>query len=163
MRLKEVALITSPRGLKGEISLVCYLSDYLSLKNYSPLTDKENEYWITSVNMLGKRLIAKVKNIDSRTEAEKLRGRVLFADSVKFPVLDSDEFFPDDLLNMKIKLKDGKDYGIIKQCYNFGAGEIIEITLHDSCKTIMLPFDKNYFPNLDKSSKIAVLNLPETI
>ena len=163
MGLEQVAVITSAHGLNGEIYLISYVSDYLSLKYYSPLTDKEKEYYITSIRPHGKKIIAKIKNINSRTEAELLKNTPLFTDKSKFPSLNSEEFFSNDLKNMKVILEDETEYGTIKDCYNFGAGEIVEITLRDSSKTILLPFNKDCFPTINKANKIATLILPKII
>ncbi len=163
MSLRRVAVINSAHGLMGHVFITSFVTNYSSLKDYSPLTDKKRVYSIIKIRLSGMRIIAKIKGVDSRNDAEKLRGIVLFAGESKFPVLNEGEFFHSELEGMRVVSNQGFEYGVIKGCYNFGAGDVVEITLRNSTKTILFPFDNDFFPFVSRKDKVVTLVLPEII
>lgn len=161
--LKKVASITTAHGLLGCVRLRCFLDSYLSLLECSPLTDGSVDYHIDGIKLCGKKIIAKISHINSRSEAELSRNIDLLTNKDKLPILEEGEYFANDLINMQVILQDNTNYGVIKQFYNFGAGEIVEITLQNSTKTSLLPFNKAYFPLINKDNSTATLVLPDII
>lgn len=160
MLLERVASIVSAHGLAGELSLISYVANYSSLKEYSPLTDKTVDFNIINIRSVGGRVIAKIEHVNSRTEAEHVVGVDLFTERNKFPQLDFDDFFLHDLINISLVLEDGQEYGVIVGCYNFGAGELVEVRLKDEmAQTIFLPFNKQHFPLIKKGCVLTTVIL----
>ncbi len=158
---KEAGIIIAAHGLKGHIKIKCFLEDYNSLHDYSPIVIEEKPYHLDNIRDCGKSIIAKFQEINSRDQAESLIKLPLLIDTKKLPKLNSDEYYCSDLINIPVLLTDKTKYGTIINVYNFGAGEIVEIAIDQSKDTIMLPFNTECFPSIDLDKFEATVNLPE--
>ncbi len=164
MQLKHVATIGAAYGLTGETLLFSYVEEYSSLKKYSPLQDNNGKHYnISTIRKSGKKIIARFEEIKSRTEAEQLRNTLLLAEREKLPSLAKDEFFSHDLIGFTVILENKAKYGTISNFYNFGAGNIVEINLNDSQKTVLLPFEDQYFPIIIPDNKTVTIMSPDII
>ena len=161
--MQVIAIITSAHALRGHVKLKCLVQDYLSLYNYSPLHADDKSYHLDDMKLSGKSIIAKFKGIDSREQAEALHNVSLYTDASKLPQLHDDEYYYNDLINMQVILPDNSCYGKITNVYDFGAGEVVKIEIHASQQTIILPFNKECFPSVNKSKAEATLILPDII
>lgn len=163
MLLEQVGLIKAPYGIKGEVSLVSYVSNPLSLKKYSPLINGKKYYNISNVRQSNKKVIVKIHGIESRNEAENLVGTVLYAQRSRFPRLGKNEFFASELIGVKVLLPDSTEYGEITECYDFGAGPIIEVKLENNSDELLLPFNTEYFPEVNRNERTVTLILPKIV
>ena len=89
-------------------------------------------------------MIAEIKNIISRTNAELLRNKKLFIKKTKLPSLIENEFYHNDLVGLQVILEDNNIFGNIKKIHNFGSCDIIEILLYNSKKHHVAFLQKTY-------------------
>ena len=148
--------IVAAHGIKGEVKFSCYTVFPFAMGHYGTV-ENQNKSKKFSIKIVGNtsssNVRLKIKGIDDRNAAENLIGVELYADRNVFPPLAEDEFYPMDIIGLKVCLKQAdKVVGEVVAFHNFGAGEIIEIKLQDKKQTEMLPFTKAYVPviNLDE-------------
>ena len=65
------------------------------------------------------------------------------------PELAEDEYYHADLIGLDVIEKDsGRSLGNVSGIYNFGAGEILEIKMSGGGKLEMIPFTRQYVPDV---------------
>ncbi|QGR02948.1 16S rRNA processing protein RimM [Ehrlichia ruminantium] len=159
-----LGIITSPHGIKGHVKIKTFTENPENFTSYGELTDGITTYNINTIQVTSKNtVIAKIKDITSRTQADLLRNKKLFIEKTKLPDLIENEFYYNDLVGLQVLLEDNNIFGSIKKIHNFGSCDIIEILLYKSKKSTMLPFTKNIFTHVNTKERYVVLKLPEII
>ena len=137
-----IAKITKPHGVRGDAKLISYSEVPDDIFNYPCLYDeKQNEYKLKCKSKNANIFIITINNITCRTAIENLAGTKLYIAREALPESSDDECYLNDLINVEILDADKKLQGHILQMHNFGAGDIIEMKIIDSEKTIYLPFE----------------------
>lgn len=140
-----LAAITSAHGVAGEVRLKLLGEGLDALKahktfNGGALTLKK----VRSDNKGG--AIARFAGVDGRGAAEKMRGTTLSVSREELPQLSEDEYYHADLIGLTAHTDTGRVIGTVAAVQNYGATDIIEITLDPvpvkGMKTIMLPMTK---------------------
>lgn len=136
-----MAEIVGVHGIKGEVKLISHASSPDILVKLGPLSDEKGvrQFEITSLHPHKTHYITRLKGIDDRTQAEKLRGTKLYIERSKFPELDDGEYYQADLIGFDVLDKSGTRLGAVVSFENFGAGELLQIR-DDDGKTSFLPF-----------------------
>ncbi|MCK5284772.1 MAG: 16S rRNA processing protein RimM [Alphaproteobacteria bacterium] len=144
-----IGKIVAAHGVKGLVKILSF-GDDTELLNGTIYIDESGEksLSITLKNKLGKYILAEIKEITDRTQAEKLRGIELFIDKSTLPALkDEDSFYFEDLIGLDV-IESDKIIGTILSVKNFGAGDLLEIRL-SSGKDFFLPFLKETVPEIN--------------
>jgi 16S rRNA processing protein RimM len=92
----------------------------------------------------------RIEGVNTRTEAEKLVGTKIYTYKEDLPELESDgEFYMDDLIGLPVVDMQDSNIGEVKGCFNFGAGDILEISFTKG-KNEMILFTHENFPEVSK-------------
>lgn len=130
-----VGIITSAHGIKGQVKIKTFTQECDNITKYGNLYTKSGqEIEITSIRILtNNSIVATLKNIITRNQAEELRDTKLFVLKEHLPTLDEDHFYYDDLIGLDVfktpRSEGDEPIGSVLQLYNFGAGDIIELQL----------------------------------
>ena len=115
-----------------------------------PPKSGNNHYQIKVTGHSKELLRVKIKGIDDRTSAERLRGTEFYVSRDVLPELDEDEYYLEDLVGLKVRLSEGgNDVGEVIGVYNFGAGDVLEVKEISGGKRNMLPFTKAFVPEVN--------------
>ncbi|NUY39413.1 16S rRNA processing protein RimM [Wolbachia endosymbiont of Litomosoides brasiliensis] len=160
-----MGVITSPHGIKGAVKVKTFTEKPENISLYGKLISDGENYDIGSVSVIGDNLVvATISGVNSRNEAELLRNKKLYIERNKLPKLsDENEFYQSDLVNMEVRLGNDELYGYIKSIYNFGSGDILEISVISTKENIMLSLTKEIFPYVNVKKRYITLNMPEFI
>jgi 16S rRNA processing protein RimM len=160
-----IAKFGAAHGVRGEIRLWPFTEDPQSVASYGPLEteDGKRRFEIESVRAAKHHLVARIKGIDSREDAEKLNNLELYVTRDKLPATDDDEFYHADLIGLAAVAPDDAPLGRIIAVHNFGAGDIIEISFENGGGTKLLPFSNAVVPTVDLAAKRVVIVLPDEI
>ena len=156
-----VGQILGAHGVRGLVKLASFTEDPEAITQYGALTDEAGTR-VFSVELVGAnkgQWIARIDAVDDRDVAQALSGTRLFVDRDRLPPPDEDEFYHADLIGLRVELPDGTALGTVAAMHNFGAGDIIEISLA-SGKRPLLPFDRQTVPEIDPASGRLVIDPP---
>jgi 16S rRNA processing protein RimM len=159
-----VARIGAAHGVRGEVKLWTFTEDPLAVKHYGPLMTKDGarHFEVTHAREAKDHLVATLKGIATREEAERLNGIELYIARDKLPETDEDEYYHADLIGLAAVTSADASIGRVIAIHNFGAGDIIEIAPpHGS--TMLLPFTNAVVPTVDIAGGRVVIELPEEI
>jgi len=153
-----VAAVATAHGVRGALKLRCFTDQPEDVASYGPLFNRQGErlFEITIVGDTKGGVIAKADGIDSREDAEALRGLELFVPRSALPEPDDDEFYYQDLEGLVAMDGDGQRMGIVKKVVNHGAGDLVEIAGDDG-ETLIFPFDKATVPAVDLTGRTLII------
>ena len=159
-----VARIGAAHGVRGAVKLWTFTEDPLAVKAYGPLVTKDGarQFEVTHAREAKGHLVATLKGIATREEAERLNGVELYIARDKLPATDENEYYHADLIGLDAVNAANEPLGRVIAIHNFGAGDIIEIA-PPSGATMMLPFTNAVVPSVDLASGCVVIELPAEI
>jgi 16S rRNA processing protein RimM len=160
-----VARIGAPHGVGGAVKLWTFTEDPLAVKRYGPLMteDGARQFEVMDAREAKGHLVATLKGIATREEAEKLNGLELYIAREKLPATDDDEYYHADLIGLAAVSSANEPLGRVIAIHNFGAGDIIEIAPPEGAQTMLLPFTNAVVPTVDLKSGRVVIELPDEI
>jgi 16S rRNA processing protein RimM len=150
--------------VRGAVKLWTFTEDPLAVKAYGPLATKDGvrQFEVTSAREAKGHLVATLKGIATREDAERLNGIELYVAREKLPDTDEDEYYHADLIGLAAVNAANEPLGRVIAIHNFGAGDIIEIA-PPSGATMLLPFTNAVVPTVDVAAGRVVIELPDEI
>ncbi len=159
-----IARIGAAHGVGGAVKLWTFTEDPFAVKSYGPLTTKDGarQFEVTHVREARDHLVATLKGVTSRDEAERLNGIELYVARDRLPATDDDEYYHADLIGLAAVNAADEPLGRVIAIHNFGAGDIIEIAPSNGA-TLLLPFTNAVVPTVDIAGGRVVIELPAEI
>src|SRR5215471_10122306 len=159
-----VARIGAAHGVRGQVKLWTFTENPMSLMRYGPLAteDGARQFEVTHAREAKGYLVATLKGITTRSEAERLNGLELYVARDKLPAIADGEYYHADLIGLAAVTTTGEPLGRVVAIHNFGAGDIIEIAPPDGL-TMLLPFSNAVVPAVDVAAGRVVIDLPREI
>ena len=159
-----IARIGAPHGVRGAVKLWTFPDDPLAVKRYGPLLTKDGarRFEVADAREAKGHLVATLKGIATREEAERLNGLELYIAREKLPATDADEYYHADLIGLAAVDAADQPLGRVVAIHNFGAGDIIEIAPPQG-STLLLPFTNAVVPTVDLQGGRVVIELPREI
>ena len=155
-----VGKVISSFGLKGQVKVDVYLEDLSVLKavDLVCIGDALLESKIHFLKKTKKSIwIADIPETKNKEQADKLRGHLLYMETKYLPSLMTDEFYYKDLRGLQIKIEGRIQKGFVNHVYNFGSGDILEVSLDDRKATIYIPFNKDNVSKIDLAHGTIIL------
>src|SRR4030088_422998 len=151
-------------GVRGAVKLWTFTEDPFAVKQYGPLLTKDGagSLEVATAREAKGHLVATLKGIATREDAERLNGLELYVAREKLPATDEDEYYHADLIGLAAVNAADEPLGRVVAIHNFGAGDIIEIA-PPSGATMLLPFTNAVVPLVDSANGRVVIELPDEI
>lgn len=124
-----VGRVAGAFGVRGEVRITSFTGDPAALLEYRDLKREDGSPGLT---LTGGRpakggLVARAQEIDTREQAEAMRGLKLFIPRDILPEPEEDEFYLADLIGCAVATPGGDPLGAVKSVHDFGAGDLLEI------------------------------------
>jgi 16S rRNA processing protein RimM len=150
-------------GVKGEVRLKSYCAEPSDIALYTPLTTEGGRIFrvVVIIGQAPGALVARIEGIDTKEDADALRGQSLYADRSRLPHLTDDEYYHADLIGLPVFDTGGKELGQVKAVLNHGAGDILEILTVGASDTTLLPFTLAVVPTVDLVAGRIIADPPE--
>jgi 16S rRNA processing protein RimM len=159
-----VARIGAAHGVRGAVKLWTFTEDPLAVNRYGPLMTKDGtrQFEVTHAREAKDHLVATLKGVTTREDAERLNGIELYIAREKLPATDDDEYYHADLIGLAAVNAADEPIGRVIAIHDFGAGTIIEIAPPQG-STLLLPFTNAVVPTVDLAGGRVVIELPKEI
>ena len=150
--------------MRGAVKLWTFTEDPLAVKRYGPLStnDGARHFEVTSAREASDHLVATLKDITTREQAERLNGLELFVARDRLPATDENEYYHADLIGLAAVTTKDEPLGRVVAIHNFGAGDILEIAPPQGA-TMLLPFSNAVVPTVDLGGGRVVIEMPGEI
>ncbi|MCD6549070.1 MAG: 16S rRNA processing protein RimM, partial [Thermodesulfobacterium sp.] len=158
--LIPVAKILSTHGIKGELKvspLLSYSEILLQIKRFYLTKNKENFLEVENIRKgPGYNVyLVKFKDIDFE-EAQSLTNQILYIDFEDLPDLEENEFYYYQIIGFKVKDKNNKLWGKIKEIMPMGEYDLILVKT-ESGEEFYIPLVEEYVEELDLYSKTILV------
>jgi 16S rRNA processing protein RimM len=159
-----VARIGAAHGVRGAVKLWTFTEDPFAVTRYGPLATKDGarSFEVAHAREARDHLVATLKGVTTRNEAERLNGLELYIAREKLPATGDDEYYHADLIGLAAVTTGGEPLGKVVAIHNFGAGDIIEIAPPHGATTL-LPFTNAVVPTVDLAGGCVLIELPQEI
>jgi 16S rRNA processing protein RimM len=159
-----IARIGAAHGVRGAVKLWTFTEDPFAVKTYGPLLTKDGarSFEVATAREAKGHLVATLKGIATREDAERLNGIELYIAREKLPATDENEYYHADLIGLAAVDAAHEPLGRVVAIHNFGAGDIIEIA-PPSGTTLLLPFTNAVVPSVDLKGGRVVVEVPAEI
>ena len=136
-----LGVIVGAKGVNGEVRIKSFTEVPTDVGSYGPVESEDGtKTW--EVRVVGQAkgvVVAKLKGIADRNQAEDVKGEKLYVARAKLPPPEEGTYYHADLVGLKVVLTTGESKGSILAVYNFGAGDIIEVG-DGTTASVMVPF-----------------------
>ncbi|WP_018984519.1 ribosome maturation factor RimM [Salinimonas chungwhensis] len=123
-----IGKIGAPHGVKGWVKINTYTDTPEGIFAYRPwLLGDGKEYQLDQWRPHGKVLVAKIEGIETRDDAERIKNLDITILANQLPELDDNEFYWRELTGMQVVTTQGYDLGVVKDVFNTGANDIIQV------------------------------------
>lgn len=158
-----LAVVTSPHGVSGRVKVKSFANPPESFAVAALTDEMGNPVSIRITSGEGTVFVCAIDGLKRREDAEIWRNRKLGVTRSELPdTREEGEFYISDLEGCAVETEDGKPFGVVKGVYNFGAGDILEITKADGGEE-MFSFTHVNFPAIDVPNQRLVIAPPEVI
>jgi len=158
-----IGKILAPHGVRGLVKISLYTDAPENIIRYGKIFDKSEskEFEIELKSQQKDTFIASIKGIIDRTQAESIKGMMLYISRADLPDPEEESFYINDLINLDVV--DGKKniIGKVVNFYNFGSGDIIEIQLTHNNKLKTYIFNKDNFPIIDIGNGLITMTIED--
>ena len=162
--LIRVGRVAGAFGVKGELRITSYTQAPLALADYGPLLDGRGStvLELTSAREVKGGIIARAKGVETKEQADALRGLLLHVDRAALPPAEEDEFYLTDLIGLAAVAPDGTVLGKVRSVQDFGAGDLLEIQ-PAAGQTWYAPFTREVVPEVDIAGGRVVIDRPAEV
>src|SRR5262245_35821157 len=127
--LIQVGRVAGAFGVRGEVRITSFTADPSAVLDYKDLKREDGSVALTLLSGRPAKggVVARTKEIETREQAEALRGLKLYIERSALPDPDEDEFYVTDLIGLAVVTPAGEALGRVKSVQDFGAGDLIEV------------------------------------
>jgi len=161
--LIQVGRVAGAFGVRGEVRITSFTAEPLALVDYKTLMREDGSagLTLTSGRPVKGGVVARAKEVETREQAEALRGLKLYIPRDRLPAPEEDEFYVTDLIGLAIETADGEPLGRIKAVQDFGAGDLLEVQPPEGGATWYLPFTREAVPEVRIAEGVVVAVRPD--
>ncbi|WP_370211241.1 ribosome maturation factor RimM [Roseovarius sp.] len=158
-----VGAIAGAFGVRGELRLKSFTATPEDIATYGPLEteDGARSFAVTLTGQTTNALTARLSGVQSKEEADALRGTQLYVARDRLPSLPHDEYYHADLIGLEVFDSGGALLGRVKAVLNHGASDLLEIHGPGLKSTVLLPFTRAAVPTVDLATGRIVADPPE--
>lgn len=122
--------VASVHGVKGWVKIHSYTDPRDAIFDYQPwlLGDAESATTVLEGKTSGKYLLARLKGVSNREEAEALAGQKIAVARDSLPPLQDSEFYWADLVGLEVLNQDGSALGRIREMLATGANDVMVVS-----------------------------------
>ncbi|OBY27847.1 ribosome maturation factor RimM [Leisingera sp. JC1] len=158
-----VGAISGSFGVRGEVRLKSFCAIPEEIEDYSPLSNEDGSktYSLTITRPIKNGFAALLGGVETKEDADAIKGLRLFARRDQLPQLPDDEFYHADLIGLEVYDTGGTLLGTVKSVQNHGAADLLEIHGPGLKATVLLPFTLEAVPTVDLTQRRIIADPPE--
>jgi len=158
-----VGAIAGSFGVNGEVRLKSFCAEPAAIAGYSLLFTQAgtDSYTVKIVMAIKSGFSARLSGVDTKEQAEALKGLRLFVDRDRLPSLPDDEYYYSDLTGLLVLDTGGRELGKVTAVLNHGAGDLLEVSGPTLKTPALIPFTLEAVPTVDLASRRIIVDPPE--
>ncbi|MEM8555802.1 MAG: ribosome maturation factor RimM [Pseudomonadota bacterium] len=157
-----VGAIAGSYGVRGEVRLKSFCADPAAIADYAPLSteDGAHSYSVRLTGQIKNGFSARLGGVQTKEQADALKGTRLYAPRDRLPNLPEDEFYHADLIGLQVVDTGGAPIGRVRAVFDHGAGDLLEIHGPGLKNGLLLPFTKDAVPTVNLAEGRIIADPP---
>ena len=159
-----MGVVIGAKGVRGEVRIKSFTANPRDVGAYGPVILRKGdlgegtaaELKVTGVAN-GDVVVGQLAGVADRNAAEALKGVQLFIARERLPKAEEGSYYHADLIGLVAKVTTGETRGKVSAVFNFGAGDVLEITRPDG-ETEMIPFSAAAIAAVDMAAGTVTVN-----
>lgn len=158
-----VGALAGSFGVHGEVRVKSFCAEPEDIGAYGLLwsEDGSRSFDIALTRAIKTGFSADIVGVDTKEDADALKGVRLFADRDALPNLPDDEFYHADLIGLEVRDTGGAILGTVSSVYNHGSSDILEVSGPALKSPALIPFTQTCVPTVDLTLGRVVVDPPE--
>jgi 16S rRNA processing protein RimM len=145
-QLVELAAVARSHGLRGELLLKVFNPESTLLESVERVLLKARdgalrEHALSSARPHGEHLLVSLRGVESREQADALRGNLVCVTRAQLPPLEEGEYYLMDLVGLRVFTRDGAELGRVDQVIEYPSVHCLVVASADGVREI---------PNLER-------------
>lgn len=158
----QIGYIQGAFGIKGWLKVYSYCRPKEQILDYASwqlrFNSDEKTYPLERGKLHGAVIIAKLRGINARTEAELMNRATIWVPVTELAQLSEDEYYWYQLIGLHVVNTEGQPIGDIERLMETGANDVLVIMSDTDKKQILIPYIQGEVVkevNLDQKSMIV--------
>ena len=152
-----VGFVRAPHGIDGELA-VDPMTDFPDrFMPGSVLLAGDAKYTISRVRTHQKTLLLALDGIETRSQADELRGKLLEVPEAALPRLEEDEYFRFDIVGINVVDENGTSLGKVEEVLETGANDVYIV--RDADSELLIPAIDSVIKKIDVAEKRMIVAL----
>jgi 16S rRNA processing protein RimM len=155
--LFPIGRVIKLHGVRGKIKIDYFGGDASQFQLYPRIfikdgTGRPHPYEVIEATPQPRRLILRLKEIETPEEAQALVGKEIFIGKELLPDLPEGEYYWFEILGMEVETEEGRRLGTIKEILPTGAHDVYVV--QGETKEIFLPAVEGVIRGVDRGRKV---------
>jgi len=160
-----VGLVVGVHGLKGEFKVEPHTDfpERFAAEKTFYVGEELEKIQIQNARQHKNNILITVQNVQSRTQAEELRGRWLFVPEDEAIELDEDTYWIHDIIGLQVRTETERLLGTVQDVLFTGANEVYIVKPDPDVnkgKELLIPAIAQVIQNVDLTTQTITVNLP---
>jgi 16S rRNA processing protein RimM len=154
-----IGVVVAPHGVRGTLRVRALGSGNHLREGKTPFLAGHRRR-ITAVRNTPKGFLLDLAGVESRAEADALRGAELFLDRTELDAPEADEFYVADLVGLTAVDDSGTTVGTVAETFESPAHEVLVIR-EEASPDLLVPFTLEHVPEVDLEAARLIVRPPE--
>lgn len=156
-----IGKILGAHGVRGLVKIESHTAEPEAIFAYRPVTDETgaHEFKLTRRSVGKDSFVAAIAGVETREEAQALKGTKLCVPRAALPETKDDEYYHADLVGLCVRDKADKEIGVVETLHDYGAGVFLEIKPKGKA-SFMLPLKKPFVPEVNLEEGFLRADMP---
>ncbi len=156
----EIGKIVNTHGLRGTLKVQPWVDFPEIFEKIDVMYISDQKYSVKKVSYQKNLILLDLEEINSISQAEKLKDLIIFAERDDLGKLSEDSYYIADLIGCDVMLSDGGILGTVRDVITSSGTDLYEIKRKND-KPLYLPAAKEFIKSIDIESKTIHAVLPE--
>jgi 16S rRNA processing protein RimM len=121
------------------------------------LGDAKTPYIVEQTRLVKGAVLIKLRDVSTRTDAEKLRGQTLYVPDDEAVVLDEGTYFWHQIIGLDVRTIDGEALGRIVEILPTGSNDVYVV--RSGAGELLIPAIKDVVRNVDLDQRVMTVEL----
>ena len=152
--------------MRGEVRVKTFTETPKGLSQYGGLRSEDGtqHFEVQAVREVKGGAGVRLAGVEDRDAALALKGVQLgVSRDALSDIKDEETYYYVDLIGLEVRDEDGQRIGTVKAVDDYGAGDVVEVTLDGESKTDLVPFRQDTVPDVNIEAGYLVISKPEMI
>lgn len=160
MRYIEFGKIVNTHALKGEIKVYSYTDNVKNILALKEVYISDIRYEVEKSRYNNNMFTFKLKGVDNINAAEAMVNLNILRRVTDEELNAENSYFIQDLLNTKVYLENGEEFGILTDVFQTGANDVYEVTKKDG-GAILLPAIESVIKDVNLEENKIIVHIME--